>query len=70
MVRVKEALIGYAWIYITKHSLLYGKYKPRGLNNRGKALLLNSFINNGLDMYTFVNIINVTVICTMLSKGP
>jgi hypothetical protein len=59
--KAEKALISYARIDITKRSLLFGKYNPRSLNNRGKTLLLDSFVNNGLDRYAFTNVINVIV---------
>ena len=59
--KAQAALLGYARIDIIKRKMLFGKYNPRELNNREKALLLDSFVNNGLDRYAFVNVINIIV---------
>ena len=59
--KAAKALIGYARIDIIKRRLVFGKYNARDLNNREKSLLLDSFVNNGLDRYSFANVINVIV---------
>ena len=39
--------------------MMFSKYNLQELNTREKVLLLDSFVNNGLDRYAFMNMINV-----------
>lgn len=49
--------------------MMFSKYNPQELNTREKVLLLDSFVNNRLDWYAFMNMINVIMNLDWVMEG-